>query len=193
MSAQRPTGSVHDGERGSTSIEFALILPILVTLCFGIVEITNLLDQNRKVDLAVETVTDMVSRMKTVCPSDVTDLTNAVDLEMRPYNASYTATIAYVAFDSSGNVDLSKSSNSFQFPVAGNYTIPNASLTTIATGLGVGNDGVIIGQVTSAYSPILLVNFIGTTIQLSQTFTERSRQESITYDPKGTSAGCTGG
>jgi Flp pilus assembly protein TadG len=181
------------GERGSTTIEFALILPLLVALCFGIVEITNLLDQDRKVSLAVQTITDMVSRMQTICPSDLSDLADAVDLEMRPYDSSYTATIAYVAFDATGKVDLSEGSNSFQFPVAGNYTIPSANLQTIAAGLGIGNDGVIIGEVISNYSPILIVNFMGSGIQLNSTFTERSRQESITYDPKGTSKACTGG
>jgi Flp pilus assembly pilin Flp len=168
-------------ERGSTTIEFALIAPLLLTLIFGVVEITNMLREDRKVSLADQTMIDMVSRLETVDEADRQELADAIQLVLQPYNLDYQATVAYVAFDDKGKPDFSSGSKTKQFAVRGSYLFSDAELAKLAKGLSVGNDGVIIGRVSSAYLPILAnVPFIATGVRLTSFNAERPRTKSVT-------------
>lgn len=166
-------------DRGSVAIEFAFIAPILVVLTFGVVEATNLLAQDRKVALANQTMVDLVARLDTVTDADKATIAKAVDLVMQPYNASYTATIAIVSFDASGDPEFGTGTNSAQFNVKGSDPFTQGEMENNAKDLGVGDDEVVIGRITSDYTTVLSPWFMGYSFKMSALNTQRPRPQHI--------------
>jgi Flp pilus assembly protein TadG len=55
--------------RGIAAVEFALIVPVMVTLCFGSVEVCNAVSLDRMVSLTAGTVANLVSQYTTISSS----------------------------------------------------------------------------------------------------------------------------
>lgn len=73
-------------KKAVSAIEFALILPLMLALYIGIVEITQLATVDRKVTLAAATVGDLVSRSEdTISISTLVNYLNASRVIMSPY------------------------------------------------------------------------------------------------------------
>ena len=61
-------------DAGVAAIEFVIVLPVLLLLFFGMINLTSYLSTLRKVNSAAELVTDLVSRHdKTITSSDIED------------------------------------------------------------------------------------------------------------------------
>ena len=58
----RLSGCAHD-ERGVSAVEFALLLPLMVTLYLGGVEVSQGLTIDRKVTLVARTVADLAAQV----------------------------------------------------------------------------------------------------------------------------------
>ena len=61
--------------RGLSAVEFALLLPLMLTLYLGGVEVSNAVAADRKVAIVARTVADLASRMKTISNADMTTST----------------------------------------------------------------------------------------------------------------------
>jgi Flp pilus assembly protein TadG len=82
--AQLKRFSRDDG--GIAAVEFALILPLLMTLYLGTVEAANLYSADRKVATVASTMADLVARVKNDLPqSDLDDYYEAAESIMQPY------------------------------------------------------------------------------------------------------------
>jgi len=77
-------------ERGIAAVEFALILPILIVLYFGTIELARILDANRKVTLFARTLGDLSGRADNPSPSsnDMATIAGAANAILRPLDAS---------------------------------------------------------------------------------------------------------
>ncbi|HMT13457.1 MAG TPA: pilus assembly protein [Aestuariivirga sp.] len=72
--------------QGMAAIEFALIMPLLMLLFFGMVDLTGLISTNRKVTYASGVMADLVTQSKTTVyrTSDIDDYLQAVYMIMKP-------------------------------------------------------------------------------------------------------------
>src|SRR3546814_20865095 len=75
-------------ERGNAAVEFAFVLPILLTLFIGVVEGTNLLRLERKVVAAAKPAADLITQRREVSNADLHDTLNAVELSFEPFPAA---------------------------------------------------------------------------------------------------------
>jgi len=75
-------------ERGLSAIEFALILPIMVTLFFASVELGDALTIDRKVNIITSTLADLVTQEKEITSADMTNIFNAANAIITPYPSS---------------------------------------------------------------------------------------------------------
>jgi Flp pilus assembly protein TadG len=57
-------------ESGVSAVEFAMLLPLMITLYLGSVEITQAVSADRKMSLVASTVGDLVARTDTSCISE---------------------------------------------------------------------------------------------------------------------------
>lgn len=84
--AGRPT-RFRDDARGVAAIEFALVLPVLVALYFGMTELVRAVDTSRKATLYARTIADLSGRATNGTPKvdDMAAILNASGAIMRPY------------------------------------------------------------------------------------------------------------
>lgn len=79
-----------DDGRGIAAVEFALVLPVLIVIYFGTVELTRILDANRKLTLFARTLGDLSGRADNPKPSssDMATIAGAATAILRPLDAT---------------------------------------------------------------------------------------------------------
>lgn len=70
--------------RGVAAVEAALILPVLITMFLGMVELTAYIEATRKAMSATQTMADLVAQETALTTSDMADIRAAADLIMDP-------------------------------------------------------------------------------------------------------------
>ncbi len=139
--------------RGVASLELALTAPVMLIMFFGVVEVTQLIRVSNKLTLASQAIENIVAGQGTATVLSVTNAYQAGQLVMAPFNSPTTplvATIANVTFDGSGNA----SQLTWQVDLGGAAAMPVATACTLASGLGLANDSVIVVQVGYSYSAV---------------------------------------
>lgn len=71
--------------RGVAAIEFALMLPVLVVLLIGSIEVTMKIWSTQKAEKLSVTLADVVAQSQSVSVSDLTKLTGSIDRIMDPF------------------------------------------------------------------------------------------------------------
>ena len=155
----------HQG--GTALIEFALILPIMVTLFLGVFEGTRVVAASMRLANAAQSVADMIAQQSNITSAMMTNFCSGGQLSMTPLSgASLQISVAEVTNSGSSlTVDWNDTTC--------NSATAIANATTLATSLVPNaNDSVIIVQATYAYaSPISYV--LAKTYTLTQTAYQR--------------------
>ena len=71
-------------ESGLAATEFALVLPIMVLMFFGLAEGSDALSADRRVSIAVNTMADLVAQSTTLSSNDAVDLFTGVERILEP-------------------------------------------------------------------------------------------------------------
>jgi Flp pilus assembly protein TadG len=92
-----------DDRSGVAAVEFAIIMPVMVVMVFGVVEISSAISADRKATLAARTLSDLTSQMKSVADADLKNFGQTAKAIMTPYPASpLISSITQVYIDASG-------------------------------------------------------------------------------------------
>jgi Flp pilus assembly protein TadG len=93
-------------EDGIAAVEFAMLLPFMITLFFGVVETSMALLCRADVSIMASTAADLVSQADTLASADITNVYNAAGTVLYPYyngsNAKPTIRITSVIWDTVG-------------------------------------------------------------------------------------------
>jgi len=146
--------------RAVAATEFAIVLPFMLVLWVGGVELGNGLAISVKVSETAHTVADLVSRNACVTNSTLSTMLGASSATIAPYaSGNATITVSEVSTDASGNatVTWSNSLNGTPRPVNQAMTLP-AALGTPSPA----NISLILGEVTYRYTPNLGYTITGT-------------------------------
>src|SRR5947208_8334072 len=137
-------------QRGVSAVEFAMLLPLMITLYLGSVEISQGVGIDRKVTLAARTIADLASQVSTIVSADMTNVLNATSAVIAPYDASkLKVTISAVTVDASSvaKIKWSCTLNGTARGVGSTVTLPAA--------LNVANTTLVWGEVSYAYTPTI--------------------------------------
>ncbi len=157
--------------RGLAASEFALLLPVMLTMLVGTVEVGNAFIVDRKVTSAVQTASDLVAQARQVTTADLTDIMTAVDLIIRPFDTTQGGTVIYsVVMDAGGNVSVDWSRTS--------GTGAPSPTTSVPTGLLQPGGSVIVAAMNYRYTPLIGGGFIGN-ITISDTAYLRPRRQAV--------------
>lgn len=71
--------------RGAAAVEFAVILPTMLLLAFGLSEISNAVTVDRKLTTTARTVSDIVAQYKAISDADMTNVLGAGKALLQPF------------------------------------------------------------------------------------------------------------
>ena len=165
--------------RGAAAVEFALVTPLMLTMYFGMVELSSGVAIDRKVTMVSHTLSDLVSQATSVTDSDISNVFNASSAMMTPYLASpLTAKVTEVSIDNTGKATVTCSRAwTYSGGVASGYTKNAVVTTSIPAGLIVNNTTLIWAEVSYVYTPTIGY-VVRSAITLSDQFFARPRQSS---------------
>jgi Flp pilus assembly protein TadG len=144
---RRLAGLLED-RRGVSAVEFAMLLPLLVTLYFGTVEISQGLSIDRKVTLAARIAADLVTQATAVDNTAIAGIFEASKSVVMPYpTANLSVTITAVNIDGQGKPTVAWSETLNGTKRSGSVTLP--------TGLVVNNTQLIWSEVSYTYKPTI--------------------------------------
>lgn len=138
---------------GVSAVEFALLLPLMLTLYLGCTEISQGISIHRKVTLTARTVADLVSRAQTVSDATKADADAALNaaaaiLAPNP-DGNAKMVVSVVEIDSTGKAKIkwSKAKNGTARAAGSSVTLP-ATLNVPSTLL-------VWGEITYNYTPTI--------------------------------------
>lgn len=175
--------------RGLAAVEFAFIVPLMLTLMFGTIEISSAVAVDRKVTLAARTISDLVSQGPQVTSADLKNYFGLGAVIIAPYtvtSATLTQKISAVSIDVNGKATVvwsySGSVTNGTATVGTSDSKPGDVVTSlIPTALIVPNTQLIWSVVTYTYSPIVKY-VVNADIPLSdQCFTRPRQSDTVTY------------
>lgn len=140
---------------GVSSVEFALIAPLMIAIFLGMIEISDGLTAKRKVASATSTAADLVGRTKAVSSADIADVYSASKAILEPYNTTaieIRITSVIINLDGTTQVGWSDALNTSTLVVGDPYVLP--------PGIGFPGGSVIISEVAYAHMG-LVGNFLG--------------------------------
>ncbi len=159
---------------GAVAIEFAMIFPIMITIYFGVVEMSNALAANRKVTMLTSTVGDLVAQFSSVGPTKMTGLYAGAEEIMRPFDIDGTDQLKITVYSVSAIP-----ANNWSYTPDGACVggAPNVPANLLASG-----GSVIVSHVCYRHDSILH-KFFATDPTFTETFFLRPRQvDDIAWD-----------
>jgi Flp pilus assembly protein TadG len=170
--------------RGVAAIEMAFIMPFLLFLYFGLIDLTAMISFNRKITYSASVVADLVTQNSTtVTASAMNDYFDAVELVMSPTSLDEVRIDIYQYRNISGTI-----TNQWKKSSTGG-TACAAPNTTGMSDLMTDSNDLIVTVVCMNYSPYV-ASFLGKTILGATSFT---LSEQIALRPRqSTTLACTG-
>lgn len=158
--------------RGFAAVEFAMVVPVMVVMLLGSVELSDALTVDRRVTAIASSIADLVAQSASVSSADVKDIMRIGDSLLGKYSSSYMQlSVTSLTANAAGDATVlwSRDRRGGQ-PYAAGAPYPN-----LPAGLIDPNGGLIITNVKYSYrSPI--GHFIHGPITLNQTFYLRPRK-----------------
>ena len=142
--------SLAGDQRGVSAVEFALLLPLMLTLYLGVVEVSQGIGADRKVTMTARTIADLVAQTSSISNSDMTNSLNAATAVMAPFpDSKLKVTVTRVDIDANGNATVAWSDTK-------NGTARSkGSTVTLPAALNIANSSLIWSEVEYAYKPTI--------------------------------------
>jgi len=137
-------------QSGVSSVEFAMLLPLMLTLYLGAVEISQAVGADRKVTLTSRTLADLASQVSSISSSDMSNILAASSAVIAPYDSSkLQVTVSEVTIDSN-----SKATITWSCTLGGTAHAVGSSVTLPAA-LNVASTSLIWGEASYSYKPAI--------------------------------------
>jgi Flp pilus assembly protein TadG len=161
--------------RGVSAVEFAMLLPLMMSLYLGSAEISQGISISRKVTLTARSLSDLASQPTNISNADMTNILNAASTIIAPYTVTkLQATVSELTIDANGKatVTWSDTLNGTARAVGQVVTLPAA--------LAVANTSLIFGEVQYSYKPTIGYVITGTLNLKDQMYMRPRQSNSIT-------------
>jgi Flp pilus assembly protein TadG len=152
-------------ESAMAAVEFALILPLLVTLLFAGIDITEAVAARRKTIVATSTMSDLVAQSKEVTTADIDNFLTAGAAIIPPFDANELETVlTNVVMDANAVPTVAWS--------VGRHAEARTKGTSfpVPAKLRAANTSVVVAEVNFDYKPILIDGVVGPIKMVKTTF-----------------------
>ncbi len=158
--------------KGLAAVEVSLVLPVLLTILLGMVDLGHGMMVKKKAIGAAQMVGDLLTRTATVTQGDINDAILAGSLAIAPYPSSNygidIASMQFVGDQATPEVLWRETYN----------TSPNDSVEEYVDGLGVKGDGVMVVTVNYDFEPYF-TGFIMDRFTFSEVSFTRGRRAAV--------------
>jgi len=159
---------------GIAAVEFAMLLPLMLALWLGAVELSQGIAADRKATLATRTIADLVSQVTTVNNTDMTNSLNAASAVMAPFSVgNLKVTVSSVTIDGNGKATIAWSDT------LNGTARAKGSTVTLPAALNVPNTSLIWSEVQYAYKPTIGYIVSGTINLKDQIFMRPRLSDSV--------------
>lgn len=162
-------------DRGASAVEFALLLPLMLTLYLGGVEVSDAVSVDRKVTMTARSVADLTARTTNVTDSQMQDILNAASAVTAPYPAAkMKVVVSSVYIDGNGvaKIEWSDARNASKHNKGDPATVPAALL--------IKNSYLIWSEVQYAYTPTIGYVLTGTLTLSDQKYMRPRLSDAVT-------------
>ncbi len=137
-------------EHGVSAVEFAILLPLMLTLYLGAVEVSQAVAADRKVTLTSRTVADLASQATSISSSDMSNILGASSSVIAPYDpAQLKVTVSQINIDGNGNATIGWSCTK------GGSAHSVGAAASIPAALKIANTSLIWGEAAYTYKPVI--------------------------------------
>ncbi len=142
-------------ERGAAAVEFAVIVPFMLILFLGGVEVSQAIAIQRNVSLTASTVANLVTQYSAISQTNtMPDILGASAWVLSPYSNSHaTITVSLIGIDANGNATV-KWSQAWVNGASGTGRTTNASIT-LPTALDTPLTFLILGEASYTWTPFI--------------------------------------
>lgn len=151
--------------RGVSAVEFALILPIMLLLYFGAVEIGEGVTISRKVTHVTSSLGDLITQSRNISNTDMKNILDATSSIMNPYpTLPLTIVVSGVQIDNSGKAKVVWSD------ARGRAAFAKDSVMTLPAQVTQKNTFLVVTEVHYAFTPSIGYVLSGTVDLNDQSF-----------------------
>jgi Flp pilus assembly protein TadG len=151
---------------GASAVEFAILAPLLITLYFGCVEITDGIATDRKVTLTAGALANLTSQSQTITVDGMTNILNASAAIIKPYSVgNLAATITCLKIDDAGIAKVKWSAT-----LNGTARAANSTVTLPDAALQIPNSSLVWSEVSYNYTPVVGYTITGSIPLADQMF-----------------------
>ena len=157
LAAWRRALLLRDDTRGVSAVEFAMIMPLMFLMFFGMLDVSNGFAVDRKVSQISQGMADLASRYTTLAETDVSNFFIIADAMLTPYDKTQLkATISQVYIDPSSKTAKVVWSRGDQKKDVGTVvSVPTNLIVKDANGNYVANQYLILGEANYTYVPTI--------------------------------------
>jgi Flp pilus assembly protein TadG len=165
-------------DRGVAAIEFALIVPIMVSMFIGSVELSQAITVDRRVTQIASSTADLVAREKTITDPQLINVMDIAKVLMGPYDTGPLRITIVNVYANATNAAITKVCWSYNFQ--GGVNSYGAQQTyTLPAGIVDKGSSVVVAEVAYNYSPIVFSYYLPGITQMKDKFYLKPRISSM--------------
>lgn len=155
---RRPLIRFGRDRRGVSAVEFALILPVMLTIYLGGNQLSHALTISRKVTHVASALGDLVTQSKNITNSDMTNILGAAASVMYPYPTASVLTIKIsgVTIDSNGKATVTWGDQ------LNTTALTPGTVVALPSAVDVPSTFLVVAEVHYAYTPTIGYVMTGT-------------------------------
>lgn len=163
--------------KGVASIEFAMVVPVMVTMFMGIVEFSQAITVDRRVNQVASSAADLIARTDATTATELNSIMGVVEVLMRPYSETLmkvTVSNVIASTSNASNTVVCWSHNHQggvkNYAAGDTYTLP--------AGVVEAGESVVVVEVKYTYTPLIFKYFITAAIEFDDKFYLKPRLSS---------------
>lgn len=176
---------------GIAAIEFAMIVPLMLVMIFGTIEISSGVAVDRKVSMVAQTMADLASRYTSVSSTDLTNFTTIANAMMTPYSSTpLHMTVTEVYINPTTGLGRAQWSTGYAVRATGSTVpVPAALVGRDSSNNVLANQYLLFAEVSYLYTPAVgyVMGKAGVTLS-DQTYTRPRQGNCVQYTGTSTTA-----
>ena len=157
-------------EKGIAAVEFALLIPLILALFIGTIEMSQAITIDRRVTQATSATADLVARTKSTTTQELDGIMEIIEQILRPYDPNLLSlTIANVVAAPDDENDTTVCWV-YQHNGGADTTLQPGASYTLPVGIVEKGDSVLVAEAKYDYTGLLFEYFIEGSIELSEKF-----------------------